>query len=76
MRLPEAFKFDSGLIHKSIQKRSGKQETPNRLVCLEFPPSASVRPLGLHENVFSSAQYSTVAFSKIWRVIVDKERSV
>jgi hypothetical protein len=68
--------FDSGLIQESIHKRSGKQETPDRLVCLEFPPAASLRPLCLHENVFRSAQYAPLVFSKIREIVFPKEGSV
>src|SRR5262249_19029588 len=49
-----------------IHKQSGKQQTPNRLVCLEFPPSASVRALGLHQNVFRSAQDSSLVSSPLF----------
>jgi len=42
---------DARLIQKSSHENSRKQKTSNGLVCLEFPPSASVWPLGVNQNV-------------------------
>jgi hypothetical protein len=68
--------FDSALIQESIHKRSGKQKAPNRLVCLEFPPAASVRPLSFPENIFGSAQYAPLVLSKIREIVLSKEGSM
>jgi hypothetical protein len=42
---------DARLIQKSSLENSRKQKTSNGLVCLEFPPSASVGSLGVNQNV-------------------------
>jgi hypothetical protein len=66
----------SGLLQKSVHERPWKEKASDRLVCLEFPPSASVRLLFLHQDVFRPAQDAPLVFSELRRSACGKERSV
>src|SRR5262249_22420579 len=46
---PKGSRINPGPIQESMHKGARKQKTSHRLVCLEFPPSACVRALGVDE---------------------------